>query len=146
MKECVSEHIQTLCLDSPDFARLVMHPKKNMIHCFRYIYRKAKAFIEQDMKDNCVELTAGLYGEDVPDELCYQWAEDYFRDLDAEEDKEQEEKFVPRQFQSKTTSKQQKADQKKPDKKQEQKKQEVSADEGVAGQLMLDFVAEVKAG
>ena len=35
---------------------------------------------------------------------------------------------------------------KKPDKKQEQKKQEVSADEGVAGQLMLDFVAEVKAG
>ena len=117
-----------------------------MIHCFRYIYRKAKAFIEQDMKDNCVELTAGLYGEDVPDELCYQWAEDYFRDLDAEEDKEQEEKFVPRQFQSKTTSKQQKADQKKPDKKQEQKKQEVSADEGVAGQLMLDFVAEVKAG
>ena len=110
MKECVSEHIQTLCLDSPDFARLVMHPKKNMIHCFRYIYRKAKAFIEQDMKDNCVELTAGLYGEDVPDELCYQW------------------------------------DQKKPDKKQEQKKQEVSADEGVAGQLMLDFVAEVKAG
>ena len=107
MKECVSEHIQTLCLDSPDFARLVMHPKKNMIHCFRYIYRKAKAFIEQDMK---------------------------------------EEKFVPRQFQSKTTSKQQKADQKKPDKKQEQKKQEVSADEGVAGQLMLDFVAEVKAG
>ena len=49
MKECVSEHIQTLCLDSPDFARLVMHPKKNMIHCFRYIYRKAKAFIEQDM-------------------------------------------------------------------------------------------------
>ena len=146
MKEGVSEHIQTLCLDSPDFARLVMHPKKNMIHCFRYIYRKAKAFIEQDMKDNCVELTAGLYGEDVPDELCYQWAEDYFRDLDAEEDKEQEEKFVPRQFQSKTTSKQQKADQKKPDKKQEQKKQEVSADEGVAGQLMLDFVAEVKAG
>ena len=78
--------------------------------------------------------------------IIAQWAEDYFRDLDAEEDKEQEEKFVPRQFQSKTTSKQQKADQKKPDKKQEQKKQEVSADEGVAGQLMLDFVAEVKAG
>ena len=53
------------------------------------------------MKDNCVELQPVLYGEDVPDELCYQWAEDYFRDLDAEEDKEQEEKFVPRQFQRK---------------------------------------------
>ena len=146
MKECVSEHIQTLCLESPDFARLVMHPKKNMIHCFRYIYRKAKDFIEQDMKDNNVELTSGLYGEDVPDELCYQWAEDYFRYMYAEEDKEKEEKFVPRQYQAKTVSKQQKTVKKKPEKKQEHKKQEVPADEGVAGQLLLNFISEVKAG
>ena len=31
MKECVSEYIQTLCLDDPAFARLTMHPKKTMI-------------------------------------------------------------------------------------------------------------------
>lgn len=146
MKECVSEHVQTLCLESPDFARLVMHPKKNMIHCFRYIYRKAKDFIEQEMKDNDIERATGLYGEDVPDDLCYQWAEDYFRDLEAEEDKEKEEKFVPRPYQSKTISKNQKAVPKKPDNKQEKKKQDAPADENVTGQLMLDFVAEVKAG
>lgn len=39
---------------------------------------------------------AGGYGGDVPDELCYQWAEEYFRDLDVKEDKtDEDEKFVP---------------------------------------------------
>lgn len=51
MKQCVTEHIQTKCLDDPAFARQVMHPRKNMIRCFRYITRKAKAFAEHEMKD-----------------------------------------------------------------------------------------------
>lgn len=37
MKQCVTEHIQTKCLSEPEFARQVMHPRKNMIRCFRYI-------------------------------------------------------------------------------------------------------------
>ena len=41
MKECVSEHIQMLCMEDTAFARLTMHPKKNMIRCFQYINRKA---------------------------------------------------------------------------------------------------------
>ncbi|WP_300913521.1 Cas9 inhibitor AcrIIA9 family protein [Faecalibaculum rodentium] len=52
MKECVAEYIQTLCLEDPGFARMVMHPRKNMIHCFHYINRKAKEFIQQEMEDN----------------------------------------------------------------------------------------------
>lgn len=39
MKECVSEHIQMLCMEDTAFARLTMHPKKNMIRCFQYINR-----------------------------------------------------------------------------------------------------------
>ena len=39
LKECISEHIQTLCFSDPAFARLTMHPRKNMIHCFMYINR-----------------------------------------------------------------------------------------------------------
>ena len=50
MKECVSEYIQTLCLEDPDFSRLTMHPRKTMIHCFFYINRKAREFVEQEMK------------------------------------------------------------------------------------------------
>jgi len=30
-----------LCMEDTAFARLTMHPKKNMIRCFQYINRKA---------------------------------------------------------------------------------------------------------
>lgn len=98
MKDCVSEYVQTLCLEDPDFARLAMHPRKTMIRCFRYINRKAREFVEQEMKDNDIKPENGIYGSDVPDGLCYQWAEDYFRDPDPEEDREKEEKFVPKPY------------------------------------------------
>ena len=94
MKECVSEYIQTLCFSDPAFARLTMQPHKTMIHCFYYINRKAMEFVQQEMKDNGIkpEGPYGAYGSDIPDDMCYQWAEEYFRDPNAEEDKEKEEK------------------------------------------------------
>lgn len=106
MKDCVSEHVQTLCFEDAAFARLAMYPKKSMINCFRYINRKAREYIEQEMKDNDLKPENGIYGSDVPDDLCYQWAEDYFRDPDAPEDMlEKEEKFVPKPYTGKTSSK-----------------------------------------
>lgn len=122
MKECVTEHIQTLCLSDPAFARLAQHPRKSMIHCFWYINRKAREFVEQEMKDNDIKPVNGVYGSDVPDDLCYQWAEDYFRDPDAKEDQQEEEKFVPKPYYGKTASKSsskkaKKAEQKKAEKK-----------------------------
>lgn len=108
MKDCVSEHIQTLCLEDAAFARLTMYPRKSMINCFRYINRKAKEFVEQEMKDNDIkpQNCNGVYGSDIPDDLCYQWAEDYFYDPDAPEDKpEEEEKFEPRPYRGKSVSK-----------------------------------------
>lgn len=125
MKDCVSEHIQTLCLEDATFARLTMYPKKSMINCFRYINRKAKEFVEQEMKDNDIKPENGIYGSDVPDDLCYQWAEDYFYDPDVPEDKpETEEKFVPKPYTGKTSSKsiKKKADTKKAKKKAPEKK------------------------
>ena len=32
--------------------------------------------------------TSGTYGGDVPDGLCFQWAEDYFRSQDAKGDQD----------------------------------------------------------
>ena len=99
MKECVSELIQTKCLDDPAFARRAMHPKKSMIHCIWYINRKAREYLQKEMKNNAEEpVINGIYGGDVPDDLCYQWAEEYFNDPDAEEDREKEEKFVPQPY------------------------------------------------
>lgn len=50
MKECVSEHIQMLCMEDTAFARLTMHPKKNMIRCFQYINRKAWDYVQDELK------------------------------------------------------------------------------------------------
>ena len=108
MKECISEHIQTLCLSDQTFAERVLHPRKTMIHCIWYINRKAQEYVEQEMKDNGIKPDRnGIYGCDVPDDLCYQWAEDYFNDPNAKEDQEEEEKFVPKSYvgKSKTPSK-----------------------------------------
>lgn len=119
MKECVSEHIQTMCLEDPDFARRAMDPRKSMVHCIWYINRKAKEFIMQEMKDNDLKPENGIYGGDVPDELCYQWAVDYFNDPDAKEDKEEEEKFVPKPYTGRSSSSKAKAKKPAPKKKAE---------------------------
>lgn len=101
MKLCVMEDVQTECLADPAFARLVMNPKKKMVNCFHYINRKAREYLEQEMKDNDEKPMGGGFGGDVPDELCYQWAREYFRDAEAKEDAEPEEKFVPKTYNGK---------------------------------------------
>lgn len=127
-----------------------MHPYKSMIHCFQYINRKAKEFIQQEMKDNDIKPENGVYGGDVPDGLCYQWAEEYFRDLDAEEDSGKEEKFVPKPYVGKASSKskpKKTAEKKSAAKKQADKKTEKSGRE-TDGQMSLSDLMEpeVKAG
>ena len=149
MKECVSEYIQTLCLEDPDFSRLTMHPRKTMIHCFFYINRKAREFVEQEMKDNDIKPENGVYGSDVPDDLCYQWAEEYFRDPDAKEDQEKDKKFVPRAYNGKAnvkskstkTAGKKTAGKEKNGKKEEKKPQEKGADGGQFEQMTLAGIA-----
>ena len=52
MKECVAEHIQSLCKKDTAFARRTMHPRKNMICCFKYINCMARNYVKQEMEDN----------------------------------------------------------------------------------------------
>jgi hypothetical protein len=97
MKQSVTQYVQSLCKCDPALARLTMHPRKSMLHCFRYINRMAREYLEQEAKDNDEKPVGGI-GGDVPDGLCFQWAVDYFRDPDAQEDANKEEKFVPKQY------------------------------------------------
>ena len=127
MKQCVTEMIQIFCYEDLDLARQVMHPRKNMVNCFRYITRKAKEFVMQEMKDNDIKPDREGYGSDVPDDLCYQWAKEYFFDMEAPEDKDpNEEQFVPKPYVGKTTTS--KAKKKTEKKKPEPKKEESKAD------------------
>lgn len=148
MKECVSEHIQTLCFSDPAFARLTMHPRKNMIHCFMYINRKAQEYVEDEIKASGIQPGPGMqvYGTDIPDDLCYQWAEDYFRDPTVKEDEEKEEKFVPRPFQGKSAVKstpKKPAEKKKPAKKPAEKKEPEPKKPAEDGQMSFGQMALV---
>ena len=101
LKECVSEYVQTLCLSDPAFARMVMHPRKSMAHCLQFINRKAREYLLAEMKNNGMEPQPnGIYGGDVPEDTCYDWAEEYYRDANAKEDKAKEETFVPKAYMS----------------------------------------------
>ena len=125
MKLCVAEYIQTRCVEDPAFARLTMHPVKSMIHCFWYINRKAREYLQEEMKLNDEKPPQGVngvYGGDVPDDIVYQWAEDYFRDPDAEEDHRDDEKFVPKPYYGGGTSKSKTKEKKKTEKKAEKPK------------------------
>lgn len=158
MKECVSEYIQTACLDDAAFARQVMLPQKNMVRCFQYINRKAYEYVQDEMKAAGIQpgRDTPCYSSDIPDDLCYHWAEEYFRNMDVKEDKEEEEKFVPKPYVGKTatSSKGKKTGTKKsPAKKTSEKKTEKkeSADNGQMSfmeQLSLEgmLTPEKKAG
>lgn len=138
MKICVAEHIQTKCLEDMDFARQVMHPRKNMINCYRYINRMALEFIKKEMADNDEKPNFEGFGSDVPDDLCYQWAEDYFNDLDAKEDKDKDDEFVPKPYTGPSPSKPKKAASKKAEKKAPPKADEKKAEEPAdSGQMSL---------
>lgn len=138
MKQCVTEMIQIFCHEDLDLARQVMHPRKNMVNCFRYITRKAKEFVLQEMKDNDIKPDREGYGSDVPDDLCYQWAKEYFFDMEAPEDKDpNEEQFVPKPYVGKTTTS--KVKKKTEKKKPEPKKVEAPTPAPTANEGQLDM-------
>ena len=87
MKECVAEYLQTRCLEDAALARMTLQAGKSMAGCFRYINGKAWDYAQEERKANAVRSDQGeqVYGCDVPDELCYQWAEEYFRSAGPKE-------------------------------------------------------------
>lgn len=105
MKEQVAEHVQAMCRRDPTFARRTMLPGKSMVHCFWYINRMAKEFMEQEIKAENPNPASGMYGGDVPDDMVYQWAVDYFDSDDVQEDKRDEEKFIPKPYVGKSSAK-----------------------------------------
>lgn len=84
----------------------------------------ARDYVQQEMKDNDIKPENGVYGSDVPDDLCYQWAVDYFNDMDAPEDKEKEEEFIPRPYVGTASTAKKTSKAKKTAKKESKKKQE----------------------
>ena len=99
MKESVAAYVIELSQKSEKLSRNILHPQKSITNCYKYINRKARGYLEEQMK-----LTGekpdknGVIGIDIPDNLCYQWAEEYYSSTNIDEDHEDEEKFVPRTY------------------------------------------------
>lgn len=105
MMECVAEYVQTKCIEDPDFARKTMHPKKTMIRCYQYINRKAWEYVQDELKARGITPSrTEPYASAIPEDICYQWAVDYFNTPDVQEDVEKEEKFVPKPYRSTTAA------------------------------------------
>ena len=147
MKECVAEVIQTKCLEDPSFARKTLNPQKSMVHCFQYISRKAWDYVQDELKANGIQQGTGArgYGCDIPDGLCYQWAEEYFNDPNAQEDQQPDEKFIPKPFYDNTraAAKSKKKGKEPPAPKNEKKEKEPKTMEE---QLTLNFEPLGKVG
>lgn len=143
MKELVTEYIQTKCCEDPAFARLVMHPQKNMVRCFQYITRKAYEYIQDEIKANGIKLGTGAqgYGSDIPDDLCYHWSEEYFRTPNVKEDEDKEEKFTPKPYKGSTASKTAKKHAKKEEPKPEPKPEPTKEVPAESDQISLFGVA-----
>ncbi len=145
MKECVCEYIQTLCMEDPEFARLTLLPRKSMVNCFAYISHKAWDYVQDELKASGRQpgRDAQSYGCDVPDGLCYGWAEEYFRDPNAKEDGEKEEKFILRTYPgSHSVKKKAERPVKKKAEPEPAPKPVETKPKGVGGQLTLgDFAA-----
>ena len=135
MKDCVSEYIQTACIGDPAFARNVMNPVKSMVNCVKYINNKAREYVKKEMEDNDMKPDqGGIYGCDVPDDLVYQWAVDYFNDPNAKEDEREDEKFTPKPYVGGRTTKSKKDKDKDKDKEKAKKEAEKKAAEKKAAE------------
>ena len=148
MKECVSEYVQTACLEDVAFARQVMLPQKNMVRCFQYINRKAYEYVQDEMKVSGIQpgRDTDCYASDIPDGLCYHWAEEYFRTMDVKEDKEEEEKFVPKPYLGKGSSSRKPAEKKAASTKTGKTKAKTESQSGKNGKGAADGKAGDKPG
>ncbi|HAQ39497.1 MAG TPA: hypothetical protein DCM73_00735 [Clostridiales bacterium] len=94
MKIQVSEFIQVRCDSDPDFAALILNPKKNLVNCFKYINRMAMEWIKEDAKARGEELH-GQIGGDVPDDIVFDWSIEYFQKTGLPEDEEKAKPVSP---------------------------------------------------
>lgn len=149
MMMCVTEYVQTRCYEDPEFARLTMHPRKSMVNCFKYINQKAYERAKEEMTARGIQATQqNPYAAAIAEDDCYEWAEAYFRDLDAKVDQDEDEEFVPKPYYGGSSKSKKAAKPKQKKKAPAEKPAEKPQKEDAGGDQILlgDFLLEQKAG
>jgi len=76
MADFVKDYLSQYCDEHQEFAEKVSAPGKNFAGCIKKIHKEALKWL-QDQPNTDMEGQAGVCG-DVPNELCYGWAVDYY--------------------------------------------------------------------
>ena len=80
MADYVLEHIVLCCENDAVFAEKINKPEKSFMDCIKYIKDKALEWLKEQQKMELNEYVKGV-GGDVPNEICYQWAVDYYNSV-----------------------------------------------------------------
>lgn len=88
MTEQVQAYLEQHASEDEVFAYKMRNPKKSIKNCIKFIAQKAMAYMEKHKEE--YEMENG-YGGDVPDEICYGWANHYYDENDLEVDMTEEE-------------------------------------------------------
>jgi len=84
MADYVLEHILSCCENDAVFAEKVSQPDKSFMDCIKYIKDWALEWLKEQQKlesSECANPTT-VCG-DVPNEICYKWAVDYYNSVPA---------------------------------------------------------------
>jgi len=84
MADYVLEHILSCCENDAVLAEKVSQPDKSFMDCIKYIKDRALDWLKEQQKiesSECVNPT--IVCGDVPNEICYKWAVDYYNSVPA---------------------------------------------------------------
>lgn len=79
MADSIKDYLSEYCDGHPEFAEKVSDPAKNFTGCIKRINREALKWL-QEQPNTDMEGLAGVCG-DVPNDICYGWAVDYYNSV-----------------------------------------------------------------
>lgn len=77
MADFVKEYIIAYCDEDPGFVECVNNTEKSFMDCIGYIKKKALDWLKVQQNIELTNYAQGV-GGDVPPDICYQWAVEYY--------------------------------------------------------------------
>lgn len=94
MTEQVQAYLDKHASEDAVFAEKMRNPRKSIKNCIKFIAQKAQEYMEKHKEE--YEMDRG-FGGDIPDEICFGWANHYYDESGLEIDMTEEERKAKRE-------------------------------------------------
>lgn len=94
MTEQVQAYLDKHASEDAAFAEKMRNPRKTIQNCIKFIAQQAQKYMEKHKEE--YEMERGL-GGDIPDEICFGWANHYYDESGLEIDMTEEERKAKRE-------------------------------------------------